>query len=153
MPTLRWPRSALLSSALLAPLAACGDAPRPVEPAAERAVVADPSFAGRVILRGELATREGFLMVSAVPAGARMPLMTMKLALADASPAEDGVRSVPFRLDETTNQIPSSVPPGIELELSVRFDADGMVETKEGDVTVAVPVEVGASGIEVVLGG
>ncbi len=149
MPTTRLPRLLLLSAALVASTTGCGDAPRPVEGPSSMA----PSFAGQVSLRGELSSKDGFLMVSVVPAGARMPLMTMKIALAGVPGAENGVRTVPFRLDETTNQIPGTVPDGIDVELSVRFDADGVVETKEGDVTVAVPVTVGARDIVVPLGG
>ena len=70
-------------------------------------------------------------------------------------PAGEGERIVPFRLDRSNDMMGSGGLPhdatGMELELSVRFDADGKVETKEGDVTVAVPVEPDATGIEVVL--
>ena len=113
------------------------------------------SFSGRIVLKGALATRDGVLMVSACPKGSRLPLMSYLIALEDAPPAGEGERIVPFRLDGTNDMMGSGGLPhdatGMELELSVRFDADGMVETKEGDVTVAVPVEPDATGVEVVL--
>ena len=83
-----------------------------------------------------------------------MPLMTYKISLADAAPPVDGRRTVPFRLDPSSNALGAGLPPetaGFPLELSIRFDRDGMVETREGDVTVNQSVEAGAQGVEIVL--
>lgn len=115
------------------------------------------SFAGRIVLQGDLATRDGVLMVSACPKGSRLPLMSYLIRLEDAAPAVEGERVVPFRLDTSNDMMGGGGLPhdssGMELELSVRFDADGKVETREGDVTVAVPAQPDATDLEVVLGG
>jgi len=161
-------RSSLALSLALAPwLLACGEAPQavqqpgPTSASDPHAGLARPtpvpaSFSGRIVLRGELATRDGVLMVSACPKGSRLPLMSTLIRLEDAPPAGEGERIVPFRLDTGNDMMGGGGLPhdadGMELELSVRFDADGKVETREGDVTVAVPVQPDASGVEVVLG-
>jgi len=156
------------SLALLASVAACGEPPQPVAanstPAAAAPHAGQPlpqpvpaSFEGRVLLQGELAGKDGFLMISACPKGSALPLMSYKIALTDAPPARGDERIVPFRLDTSNDLMGGGGLPhdatGMELELSVRFDVDGMVESKEGDVTVAVPVQPDATGIEVALGG
>lgn len=146
---------------------ACGEEARPADVSIEQAQ-ADPhaglslpepvpaSFSGRIVLRGDLSTSDGVLMVSACPKGSRLPLMSYLIRLEQAPPAVAGERVVPFRLDTGNDLMGSGGLPhehsGMELELSVRFDADGVVETKEGDVTVTVPAEPDATGIEVLLG-
>jgi hypothetical protein len=115
------------------------------------------SFSGTIVLAGELAAEEGgVLMVSACPEGSRLPLMSYLIPLESAPPAEGGRRVVPFRLDGSNDLMGGGGLPhdseGMQLELSVRFDADGKVETSEGDVTVAVPVQPDATAVEVVLG-
>lgn len=159
------PSSALALSFCLA-LAACGDAPQPVEsrglgqstsPHANHGGASVPStFTGNAVLEGELANKDGFLMVSVRPVGVRMPLMTYKLSLQNAPEAVDGRRVVPFDLNTSSNVLGSPLPPEvaeIDLEISIRFDQDGVIETKEGDVTVSQLVKPGDTGIEVVLGG
>jgi len=115
------------------------------------------SFSGRIVLQGELAAKDGVLMVSACPKGSRLPLMSYVIQLAGAPPAAEGRRIVPFRLDSSNDLMGGGGLPhdssGMELELSVRFDLDGKVETSEGDLTVAVPVEPDATDVEVALGG
>jgi len=69
--------------------------------------------------------------------------------------AVNGERRVPFDLNARTDMLGAGVPAelaGTPLEISVRYDQDGMVETREGDVTVAVPVGWGAEDLEVVVG-
>jgi len=163
----------LTLTALLA--AACGDAPRPVErtpppvAAAPSGHSADdghdhaahaggsPAWSGEIVLRGARAeSDEGVLMVSLVSTGQRMPRMTYRIGLKGTPAAVDGERRVPFRLDASNNMLGGAPPPELEgtpLSLSVRFDQDGVVETREGDVTVAYPVGWGGEGIEIVIGG
>ena len=121
------------------------------------AATGSPSWSGVIVLKGPRAESEsGVIMVSLVSRGQRMPRMTYRVALAGQAPAVDGERRVPFRLDETTDMLKSGLPAelqGSPLDLSVRFDQDGMVETREGDVTVAVPVGWGAQDLEIPIGG
>jgi hypothetical protein len=172
--------SLILSAALSIPLAACGDAPVPVQTPARTssapaghsaddghdhsaaAPVAQtgksPSYSGVVVLKGAAADADGaFLMVSLRTPGNVMPHLSYKLPLANAAPAVDGVRRVPFDLNERTDMIHAGLRPeleGMPLELSVRFDQDGIVDTKvEGDTSAAIPVGWGGSGLEVVIGG
>jgi hypothetical protein len=163
-------------------LAACGDAPQKVDPPPPaprnaQAHSADdghdhsaddghdhsapaggsPSFSGVIVLKGPRAESDsGVLMVSLVSRGQRMPRMSYRLPLTGLPPAVDGERRIPFRLDEKSDMLPGALPAELEgtpLDLSVRFDQDGMVETREGDVTVASPVGWGAEGLEIVVGG
>lgn len=107
-------------------------------------------FAGVVRLSGALAASdEGFVFVSVRPAGGGMPLFSRKYAVADASLEESGDRLLAFELDEAHTM--GGVAPGV-LELEARFDPDGFVDSREGIVTVRVPVEPGATDVEVVLG-
>lgn len=160
--------------------AACGDAPQKVDapaPAAHSAgdghdhsaddghdhsahattSAESPTFSGVIVLKGPRAESDsGVLMVSLVSRGQRMPRMSYRLPLAGQPPAADGERRIPFRLDQSTDMLRSGLPAelqGTPLDLSVRFDQDGMVETREGDVTVAVPVGWGAEGLEIPIGG
>jgi len=154
---------------------ACGDAPKPVDSARPTPTAApaghsaddghdhaahaggSPAWSGEILLRGARAeSDEGVLMVSLVSTGQRMPIMTYRIGLKGQAPAADGERRVPFRLDASNNMLGGAPPPELEgtpLSLSVRFDQDGVVETREGDVTVAHPVGWGGEGIEIVVGG
>lgn len=157
-------------------LAACGDAPQKFEPPAPgsssaahgagdghdhaahaAAATGGPSWSGVIVLQGPRAESDtGVLMISLVSTGQRMPRMSYRIQLADQPPAVDGERRIPFRLDEQTDMLPGPVAPELEgtpLSLSVRFDKDGVVETREGDVTIAVPVGWGAEGLEIPIGG
>jgi hypothetical protein len=167
-------RISALSAIALLPLLACSGESAPsasADPVANASAGgwADPhagldrpqpvpaSFAGTIVLAGELAAEEsGVLMVSACPKGSRLPLMSYLIPLQDAPPVVDGRRVVPFRLDGSNDLMGGGGLPhdgdGMELELSVRFDADGKVETSAGDVTVAVPVQPDATDVEVFLG-
>lgn len=156
-------------------LAACGDAPRKVEPPAAAdehghahddghdhaspapGAAGSPAWSGVIVLKGPRAESDsGVLMISLVSRGQRMPRMTYRIPLAGQPPAIDGERRIPFRLDEQSDMLRAGLPAelqGTPLDLSVRFDQDGMVETREGDVTIAAPVAWGAEGLEIVVGG
>lgn len=129
----------------------------PAPATASAATAPTPSWSGTIVLKGPRAEGDsGVLMVSLVSRGQRMPRMSYRLPLAGQPPAVDGERRIPFRLDESSDMLRSGLPAelmGTPLDLSVRFDQDGMVETREGDVTVARPVEWGGEGIEIVIGG
>jgi hypothetical protein len=165
-------RPILVPTLLALLLAACGDAPQKIDAPAPAAHSADdghdhsthattsaetPTFSGVIVLKGPRAESDtGVLMVSLVSRGQRMPRMSYRLPLSGQPPAVDGERRIPFRLDQGTDMLKSGLPAelqGTPLDLSVRFDQDGMVETREGDVTVAVPVGWGAEGLEIPIGG
>jgi hypothetical protein len=158
-------------------LAACGDPPQPVEestspmsarggtatgtlppghpptqPRAADARSQDARFEGVVRLRGALAEREsGFVFVSVMPEGSRMPIYSRKYSLDEPAvgAAEDGERVLRFELDR--RYALSTIPPG-QLELNVRFDPDGIVDSKEPEVLdAAVPIEPNRTDVEVVL--
>lgn len=116
-----------------------------------------PSWSGVIVLRGPRAEGDaGVLMVSLVSRGQRMPRMTYRIPLVGQPPAEGGERRIAFRLDETTDMLRTGLPPELKdspLDLSVRFDQDGVVETREGDVTVVEPVGWGGEGLEIAIGG
>lgn len=116
-----------------------------------------PSWSGVIVLKGPRADSEsGVLMVSLVTTGQRMPRMSYPIRLADQPPAVSGERRIPFHLDDQSDMLPGPLPPELEgtpLSLSVRFDQDGVVETREGDVTVAAPVGWGAQDLEIAIGG
>lgn len=158
---------------LLLLTAACTDAPVPVHQAgghqagggealppehqhveAEAELAPAPDgFGGRATLVGELARAEsGALVVSVFTTGSNMPHMTYRVDM-DGPEVSRGVDELhfDFRLDPTTSMIPGSVPDDIPLELEVRYDVDGFVETVEGDVTVRVPAELGDDGLELTL--
>ena len=100
--------------------------------------------------------QDGYIFVSLRLPGQSMPFMSYKIALADYPPVAGSERSVPFELSDRTNQMPGGAPPELadsQLEIAARFDPDGIVDTKEGAVTVATPVGWGASGLELVFGG
>jgi hypothetical protein len=151
----------LLGSMLLAVgclTTACGDSPKPVQPAPTKSASAptSDSISGRAILEGALAqASEGFLMVSAFPPGSRMPLLSYRVPISDPSiqKGSDGRRVFTFHLDPHTSMIPGSVPAGTQVELEIRYDRDGVVETKDGDVTAKSTVKVGDSALELVLSG
>jgi hypothetical protein len=166
-------RLAVLTLTALA-AAACGDAPVPVEatpapraqpPAGHSAddghdhgapAAAGPVWSGEIVLRGPRAeSDEGVLMVSLVSTGQRMPRMTYRISLAGQPPAVAGERRIPFLLNEGNDMLPGPLPPELEgtpLSISVRYDTDGVVETSEGDVTVATPVGWGGEGLQIVVG-
>ena len=163
-------------------LAACGDAPQKFDPpapgapahsagnghdhgpgdghdhpAAAPAATGSPSWSGVIVLKGERAENtSGVLMISLVSTGQPMPRMTYRIELSGAPPAVNGERRIPFLLDERSDMLPAPLPPELEgtpLSLSVRFDKDSVVETREGDITIAVPVGWGAENLEIPIGG
>ena len=117
-------------------------------------VIEGASFAGRAVLKGRLAeAEEGFLMISLFPAGTRLPILSYRVAMGDPALATDaeGRRVLTFRLDDQSTLIPGRVPAGTPLEIGIRYDADGYVETKDGDVEARVAARPGDEGLELVL--
>jgi hypothetical protein len=165
------PATSLLCLAVFALTTGCGDAPQKLGPAdvvgghsaddghdhSAHAPNAAPSWTGTIVLEGELAElQDGYIFVSLRLQGQSMPFMSYKIALADYPPVAGSERRVPFELSDRTNQMPGGAPPELadsQLEIAARFDPDGIVDTKEGAVTVATPVGWGGSGLEIVFGG
>ncbi len=120
----------------------------------------DPSqFAGRALLKGELATAtQGRIIVSLRQKGMRMPLWAYVLDLADPElekkglqPAVGGTRELIFALNKDTTILPSPLPKGVELEVEVAYDADGSVDTRDDAVAGVVDAKPGDLGLEIVL--
>jgi hypothetical protein len=134
--------------------ASCGEAAEPTSARGDLDGSArSDGFSGRATLLGELAAADaGMLMVSVYTPGSNMPLMTYGVGLdsPEVTRLENELR-FDFRLDPTTSMIPGSVPEGLPLELEVRFDRDGKVETRQGDVTARVPAELGDDDLELIL--
>ena len=112
----------------------------------------DVRFAGVVRLTGPFAEmQEGYLFVSVLPEGVRMPCFSRKYELSDAVAGPDGDRLLSFVLDR--NNTMAGLVPGVDkLVLEAWFDPDGSVDTKDGAVRVTVPIEPGDTDAEVVLG-
>ncbi len=109
-------------------------------------------FTGRVILREALATGPGSLFVTVGPANSPMPYLMRKFDLDGPAvqPGPDGSRLVPFELTSADNFMGKPVP-AEELELKVRFDYDGFVETKVDSVSTSQVVAAGARDLEVTM--
>ena len=105
-------------------------------------------YAGVIRLAGDLAAAdEGVLFVSVMRVGDNRPLGSTKIDLSEPSSGskEADERLVPFVLGgvSVADQ---------ELELQVRFDLDGYVDTKEqGGVLRSFPVSAGDAAIDVTL--
>lgn len=110
------------------------------------------SFEGAIVLEGELAgADEGAVMVSVMDLGGRVPSYSVRIPLSDERVERGEDRTViPFALDERNAIMGGSLPPG-DLQLSaVWYKDQGMVGNERG-ASMIVPVEPGASGLEVVL--
>lgn len=167
------PFALVLASGACALLAGCGDPPVPLEPAGaaplnqaaapapqapragEAAVGAgDTLFAGRVRLTGALAEESrGVLNIVVRERGQRMPILLQRFTL-DAPEIGDpvnGVRELRFELSSLDQMggVGRAFPE--QLEFRAAYDPDGLVETKEGMVTVEVPVALGDRSIDVQL--
>jgi len=140
-----------------AALAACSKEATATGPAAASRegpeASASEGFSGRATLVGELGrVDQGALIVSVYPTGNKMPLMTYRVDLQSPQVTRgEGELYFDFRLDPTTSMIPGSVPEGMSVEVEVRYDADGYVETKEGDVAVRVPAQPGDEDLALTL--
>lgn len=122
------------------------------------AVALDPEmkpsehFTGRVILSDELATGPGYLFVVVGRIGSPMPYLMKKYDVEgpEAVAGADGTRVVAFELTSADNFMDMPLPPA-GIELKVRFDLDGYVETKGDSVLETQPVEPGARDLEITL--
>lgn len=114
--------------------------------AAQRPELTDPSqFAGTALLKGELASATtGRLMVTLRQkgqSGPKMPLWAYVVDLDDPDAHKKGLgalggdaREFVFVLNKDTTILPSLLPPNVELEVELRYDLDGSVDTREDAV-------------------
>jgi len=140
---------------LLLLCAACSEASGPAVVLDEPEERPSDGFSGRATLVGELADVDrGALMVSVYPTGNKMPLLTYRVDLDSPQVTRaEGELHFDFQLDTPTSMIPGSVPEGMSVEVEVRYDVDGYVETKDGDVTVRVPAQPGDDDLALTLPG
>jgi len=163
-----------LALAACTALAACGDPPVPIGPAggvpassgspsAAATVAASESavagsgetlFAGRVRLTGALAEESnGVINLVVRERGQRMPILLKRFTLdaPEIGDPEDGVRELRFELSSLDQMggLGRALPEALEFRAA--YDPDGIVETKEGMVTVEIPVKLGDRSIDVQL--
>jgi hypothetical protein len=78
--------------------------------------------------------------------------LVRKYEIAEALPSEDGtVRRLEFSLDNTHGMGGASAALAQEIQLVVRFDPDGLVESKEGQVEESQVVATGTLDLEMTL--
>lgn len=130
---------------------------------AQRPELTDPSqFAGSALLKGELATTNvGRLMVTLRQkgqTGAKMPLWAYVVDLDDPEVEKKGLlaasgdtREFVFVLNKDTTILPSPLPKNVELEVELRYDADGSVDTRDDAVFAVVDAARGDTGLSLVL--
>jgi hypothetical protein len=109
-------------------------------------------FTGHVNLREALATGPGFVFVTVGRIGSPMPYLMKKYDAEGASvtPGPDGSRVLEFELTSADNFMDMPLPE-TDIELKVRFDLDGFVETKVDSVLETLAVEPGAQDLEVTM--
>ncbi len=129
----------------------------------QRAELTDPSqFAGVAVLKGELANAtQGRLMVTLRQkgqSGPKMPLWAYVVDLDDPEvekkglmPARDGQREFMFVLNKDTTILPSPLPKNVALEVELRFDLDGSVDTRDDAYFAVVDTVRGDTQLELVL--
>lgn len=153
--------------------AGCGDPPVPVAPAgaAPQGSAAAPAaqapmsaaaveasgetlFAGRVRLTGALAEESrGVINIVVRERGQRMPILLKRFTLdaPEIGDPEDGVRELRFELSSLDQMGGQGRALPEALEFRAAYDPDGIVETKEGMLTVEIPVALGNRSIDVQL--
>ena len=105
---------------------------------------------GSVELAGDFAgVAEGWLFVISHDPETGAPGYVAKVAVADGSMNAAGHQVVPFRV--STGDFSMGGPVGDGFDLEVRYDHDGMVDSKAGNGTVTIPVTTGQAGISIVL--
>lgn len=132
----------LIACMATAGLTACGQPPEP------------PMFAGRAILEGSLAEVDTGAVFVNVWNGPNdpMPALCRKYEIDDPAFHEEGGRLVlRFALDESHNMAGMGVPVGDDLDLEIRYDPDGAVDTKDGVESAWVAARPGDTAIEVSL--
>lgn len=143
-------------------LSSCGEAPVHVDKAQSApgggAVASSTSsksvrFAGRVYLTGSLATaKSGSLFVIVRQPGSRVPSLTRKYEIADpAWSLQDDMRMLYFALDERDNMGGVGAPMNEHMELEVRYDPDGIIDTADGVEKTIVSVSPGDTELAVTL--
>lgn len=146
------------AAALFFACAACFKAPERVSaastPDTSPAASDGPArFAGRVTLKGDLATaQDGSLFLIVRVPGSRMPALTRKYEIGDpAFQVVGGERVLHFSLDERDDMGGAASPMVAEMELEARFDPDGFVDTSDGVVRTTVRVHPGEQELSIEL--
>lgn len=109
-------------------------------------------FTGRVVMREALATGPGFLFVTVGKSDSPMPYLMKKYDAegVHVEPGPDGSRILTWELTSADNFMDMPLPED-NIELKVRFDFDGFVETKVDSVLETLAVEPGAQGLELTM--
>jgi hypothetical protein len=119
----------------------------PTAPAGATQEVEKFSFAGRILLQGDYATRDaGHVFISVRPLGGGPPTLSKKYDISGIE-AVDGVRTLEFTLTEKDNMFGAPLP--YKTEVHAMFSATPFVDSKEAEA--AAPAEVDSTDVEVVL--
>lgn len=103
---------------------------------------------GTVELAGDFAgVAEGWLFVMSRDPETGAPGYVSKVAVADGTLNAAGHQVVPFQV--STGDFSMGGPVGDGFNLEVRYDHDGMVDSKAGNGSVTVPVKTGQAGVAV----
>lgn len=113
----------------------------------------EPLYGGTLLLEGSLATAEtGGIFIIGRQVESGVLTLVRKYEIAEALPSEDGtVRRLEFSLDNTHGMGGASAALAQEIQLVVRFDPDGLVESKEGQVEESQVVATGTLDLEMTL--
>jgi hypothetical protein len=152
------------SLAILCAFTACGDEPERIAPGAKPAAAttkpAAPApmpayphstrFAGKITLRGKLASAtEGCVFVNVwkkeeVGRAHVIPSYSKRYPMNDTAWANAGeLRVLRFAVDERDNLMGTVVPEAAELVLEARYDPDCNVDTKDGIESAQAPIRNG----------
>ncbi|MCA8981326.1 MAG: hypothetical protein H6831_01965 [Planctomycetes bacterium] len=105
---------------------------------------------GTVELGGDFAgVAEGWLFVMTRDAETGGPGYVSKVAVADGAMNAAGHQVVPFRV--STGDFAMGAMVGDDFLLEVRYDHDGMVDSKDGNGTVTIPATSGQQDVTVLL--
>lgn len=103
---------------------------------------------GTAELAGDFAgVAEGWLFVMSRDPETGAPGYVSKVAVAAGSLNDAGNQVVPFQV--STGDFSMGGPVGDGFNLEVRYDHDGMVDSKAGNGSVTVPVQTGQTGVVV----
>jgi hypothetical protein len=103
---------------------------------------------GTAELGGDFAgVAEGWLFVMSRDPETGAPGYVAKVAVADGQMNAAGHQVVPFQV--STGDFSMGGPVGDGFNLELRYDHDGMVDSKAGNGSVTIPVTTGQSGISV----
>ncbi|HJO25998.1 MAG: hypothetical protein CMK00_06705 [Planctomycetes bacterium] len=113
----------------------------------------EPLYGGTVRLEGELATAQtGGVFIIGRQVGSGLLTLVRKYEISEAALSADGsARLLSFTLDNTHGMGGASAALDQELTLVVRYDPDGLVESKEGQVEASLVAATGSLDLELTL--